>query len=61
MKARSTDKYYAAASILVELRDALGPERGPRRADAAAKKLVRDHPTLSYLKKALREQGLSYK
>lgn len=60
VKARSTDNYYEAASILADLRDALGPEKGPKRANAAAEKLVRAHPTLSYLKKALCEQGLSY-
>ena len=61
VKVRSTDNYYKAAAILAELRDALGPTDGPRRADTAAKKLVRQHPTLSYLKRALKEQGLSYK
>ena len=61
VKTRSTDNYYQAAAILAELRDALGSSDGPRRAEAAAKTLVRANPTLSYLKKALKEQGLNYK
>ena len=58
---RSTDGYRQAAALLAELRDALDPRDGPQRADAAARTLAGQYPTLSWLKRALREQGLNYK
>ncbi len=61
VQTRSTRNYDKAAAILAELRESLGSEHGPARANAAAKNIVRAHPTLNHLKKALREEGLSYK
>lgn len=59
---RSTEEYEQAAALLAELREALGSSgAGPRRADAAARNLARQYPTLNRLKRALREQGLNYK
>src|SRR5690606_15206341 len=54
---RSTEGYHQAAASLGELRDALDPSIGPQRADAAARSLARQNPTLNRLKQALREQG----
>ena len=58
MKLRSTTEYDLAAQELSELREALGPQRGPKRAQAVAEKLVADNPTLNRLKSALRKHGL---
>jgi hypothetical protein len=57
---RSTEHYRQAATILAELRDALGPIDGIPLANAAAREMTRKYPTLSKLKRALRDQGLSY-
>ena len=55
---RSTDSYRKAASELVDLREALGPDAGPARVKAIAQKLRRDNPTLNRLTSALRKHGL---
>ena len=58
VKQRSTADYQQAAQQLADLREALGPKHGPKRAQAIAERLIRDNPTLYRLKSALRQQGL---
>jgi hypothetical protein len=58
VKLGSTAEYELAAQELADLREALGPNRGPKRAQAVAEKLVADNPTLNRLKSALRRHGL---
>lgn len=47
--------------MLAELRDAVGGDEGSRMADQAARKIAKKYPTLSYAKRAFKEQGLNYK
>jgi hypothetical protein len=54
---RSRDSYEEAAQELADLREALGPERGPKLAAAAAEALRQEHPTLRVLISCLRKQG----
>jgi hypothetical protein len=61
IQSRSTENYAKAAKMLAELRDALGGVEGSRIADQAAKKIATKHPTLSYAKRAFKEQGLNYR
>lgn len=58
VKVRSTDNYQQAATELAELREALDPEHGPATAQAIAKKLRAENPTLGRLIAALRKQDL---
>lgn len=58
VEARSTANYREAATLLLDLQHALGEPHGSKRAQTAAKQLVRDHPTLHTLKSALRKNGL---
>jgi hypothetical protein len=58
VKQRSVADYQAAAEELSELREALGPVKGPKRATAAAEKLRRENPRRSGLVGALRKRGL---
>jgi hypothetical protein len=55
---RGTDNYREAASILADLRDALGGVRGTKIARAHAAYLAKQHPTLNVLKSSLRKQQL---
>lgn len=57
-KERSTASYQQAASELADLREALGPERGPAEATAVAEKLRRANPKLNLLISALRKKDL---
>jgi hypothetical protein len=52
------DSYEQAAQELADLRDALGPERGPEEVRAIAQRLHRENPRLHFLTNALRKQGL---
>lgn len=61
IQSRSTDNYFKAARLLAELRDAVGGEEGSRIADQAAKKIAKKYPTLSYVKRAFKEEGLDYR
>jgi uncharacterized Zn finger protein len=58
VQTRSVDNYEQAARELVDLREALGPERGPVEARAVAEKLRRGNPRLHRLIGALRKHGL---
>jgi len=58
VKQRAVDSYEQAASELADLRDALGPERGPEETRAIARKLHRENSRLHFLTSALRRQGL---
>lgn len=55
---RAVEDYEQAASELADLREALGPERGPAAAGAVAEKLRRENPRLQRLSSALRKRGL---
>jgi hypothetical protein len=55
---RGTDNYREAASILADLREALGGDAGNDIARRHAKALARTHPTLRTLVSALRKQAL---
>lgn len=55
---RGTDNYREAASILADLREALGGDAGNEIACRHAKALARQHPTLRILLSALRKQAL---
>jgi hypothetical protein len=55
---RGTDNYRQAASILADLRDAVGGEQGNEIARKHAAHLARNHPTLNVLKSALRLKQL---
>ena len=61
VKQRSTKSYEEAAQSLADLREALGPEHGPRQVEAVAEKLRREHPTLKHFVSALRKHGLLVK
>jgi len=61
IQSRSTDNYFKAARLLAELRDAVGGDEGSRIADQAAKKIAKKYPTLSYAKRAFKEEGLNYR
>jgi hypothetical protein len=58
VKLRSTSAYNKAAQCLADLREALGTERGAKKAADAARRLVKENPTLHRLKSELRKQGL---
>jgi hypothetical protein len=55
---RGTDNYREAASILADLREAVGGDAGNAIARRHAKALARKHPTLRILLSALRKQAL---
>ncbi|MCM2374562.1 hypothetical protein [Aporhodopirellula aestuarii] len=61
IQSRSTENYAKAAKMLAELRDAVGGDKGSRMADQAAGKIAKKYPTLSYAKRAFKEQGLNYR
>jgi hypothetical protein len=61
IQSRSTQNYTKSAKLLAELRDAVGGEKGSRIADQAAKKIAKKHPTLSYAKRAFKNEGLNYR
>lgn len=61
IQSRSTDNYFKAARLLAELRDAVGGEEGSRIADQAATKIAKKYPTLRYVKRAFKEEGLNYR
>ncbi|MFG0261664.1 MAG: hypothetical protein ACF788_04665 [Novipirellula sp. JB048] len=61
IQSRSTQNYTKAAKMLAELRDAVGGDEGSRMADQAARKIAKKYPTLSYAKRAFKEQGLNYR
>lgn len=61
VQSRSTDNYLEAAKLLAQLRDAIGGDEGSRIADQAARKIVKKYPTLSYVKRAFKEEGLNYR
>jgi hypothetical protein len=50
--------YEQAAQELADLRDALGPQRGPEQALAIARKLHRENSRLHFLTNALRKRLL---
>ncbi len=58
---RSTRSYEAAAEILTELREALGPTEGPPRVQAIAESLRQKHPSSNVLISVLRKHGLLVK
>jgi hypothetical protein len=58
VKERSSESYDRAAEELADLREALGPERGPVQAGVVAQRLRRENPTLHRLVAALRKRGL---
>jgi hypothetical protein len=58
VKVRAVENYEQAARELADLREALGPERGPAQARAVAEKLRRKNPRLHRLIGALRKHGL---
>ncbi|MGB7345141.1 MAG: hypothetical protein WBD20_13085 [Pirellulaceae bacterium] len=61
IQSRSTQNYIKAAKLLAELRDAIGGDEGSRMADQAAKKIAKKYPTLSYAKRAFKDEGLNYR
>jgi hypothetical protein len=61
IQTRSTQNYTKAAQMLAELREAVGGDEGSRIADQAAKKIAKKYPTLSYAKRAFKEEGLNYR
>lgn len=61
IQTRSTQNYTKAAKMLAELRDAVGGDAGSRIADQAARKIAKKYPTLSYAKRAFKEEGLNYR
>jgi hypothetical protein len=58
VQSRSTANYERAAKELVDLQEALGPEKGPVRARSVAENLRRKNPKLNRLVGALRKHGL---
>jgi hypothetical protein len=58
VKMRAVESYRQAAEELRDLREALGPQKGPARARAVAEKLRRANPRLHRLIAALRKHGL---
>ena len=57
-KVRSVESYRQAAEELADLREALGPEKGPARARAVAEKLRCENPRFTRLIAALRKHDL---
>ena len=55
---RGTDNYRQAASILADLRDAVGGTEGKTIARKHAAHLTKKYPTLNVLKSSLRKCGL---
>ncbi len=55
---RGTDNYREAASILADLRDAVGGDEGSKIARVHAAHLAKKHPTLTMLKSSLRKNQL---
>ncbi|MCY2976972.1 MAG: hypothetical protein NTW52_20145 [Planctomycetota bacterium] len=55
---RGTDNYREAASILADLRDAVGGEQGNKIAREHAAHLAQKYPTLNVLKSSLRKKEL---
>ena len=55
---RGTDNYREAASILADLRDAVGGEEGCKIASKHAAHLAKKYPTLNVLKSSLRKKQL---
>lgn len=55
---RGRESYYKAAEIVAEVREAVGTEEGREMACTYAAQLVKDNPTLSVLKSAMRKKGL---
>ncbi len=55
---RGTDNYREAASILADLRDAVGGEQGKKIAHMHAAHLAQKYPTLNVLKSSLRKKEL---
>jgi hypothetical protein len=55
---RGTDNYRVAASILADLRDALGGKQCSKIARTHAAHLAEKHPILKVLKSSLRKCGL---
>jgi hypothetical protein len=55
---RGRDNYLEAATLLADLRDALGGEQGNRFARKHAAHLAQKYPTLNVLKSALRKKQL---
>lgn len=58
VEGRGKDNYNAAAEILHDLREAVGGDDGDAMTRRYAAQLIKKHPTLSYLKGALRKRGL---
>jgi hypothetical protein len=58
VKERTIESYEQAASELADLREALGPERGPAEARAVAEALRSEYPRLRTLTAALRKRNL---
>jgi len=58
VQSRSTANYERAAKELVDLQEALGPQKGPARARSVAENLRRKNPKLNRLVGALRKHGL---
>jgi hypothetical protein len=58
VEARGRDNYRAAADILVDMREAIGGDQGESITRTHAAHLWKKHPTLTYLKGALRKRGL---
>lgn len=58
VSARGTRNYELAVVILNDLRDAVGGEKGEEITRRHAAYLTNKHPTLNYLKGALRKRGL---
>lgn len=61
IQTRSTVNYSEAASLLADLRDAIGGEEGARMAEQAANILVKQYPTRHHLKRAFKVKGLNYR
>ncbi len=55
---RGTDNYREAASILADLRDAVGGDKGSKIARTHAAHLAQKYPTLKVLKSSLRKKQL---
>ena len=52
---KGTENYQLAAQILVDLREAIGGDKGDKIARQHAARLVKKHPTLNILKSSLRK------
>lgn len=55
---RGRESYYEAAEIVADVREAVGGEKGREMASTFAAELVKNNPTLSVLKSAMRKKGL---